>query len=359
MRHFQKSYVDKVIIAQNKLQPESQLGSICVVMLAAVLTEPDWITVPCNNTFTDLILCQKKIIHPTDKINNTYSNVIQCAEGTLYIGNKCILFEQYQKLTNLDYYKKNRKQFTKIDLHPNVSNFLAECFSLIQYYFIQPLEFTLIVESNAIFFTYKAVQSSTHKKLHWINQISSETISQHDGYFLSPVLFRKTEVRRTVFYCTDESYIDESLVCDGSKDCPEGTDENNCVCTNMSQSSFPVCKYIAYSNSEKFSCSDFFYQCSSLPICIPYILVCNRQKDCEHGEDEFCSHDTRNIVSQMFVCLMSGISIPVSFVNDLIPDCPGTFEDELQYRSGTVNSKSFVGKVFLRIKRKFELTYAL
>ena len=29
------------------------------------------------------------------------------------------------------------------------------------------------------------------------------------------------------------------------------------------------------------------------------------------------------------------------------------------YRSGTVNSKSFVGKVFLRIKRKFELTYAL
>ena len=31
----------------------------------------------------------------------------------------------------------------------------------------------------------------------------------------------------------------------------------------------------------------------------------------------------------------------------------------LWYRSGTVNSKSFVGKVFLRIKRKFELIYAL
>ena len=30
-----------------------------------------------------------------------------------------------------------------------------------------------------------------------------------------------------------------------------------------------------------------------------------------------------------------------------------------RYRSGTVNSKSFVGKVFLRIKRKFELTYPL
>ena len=31
----------------------------------------------------------------------------------------------------------------------------------------------------------------------------------------------------------------------------------------------------------------------------------------------------------------------------------------LHYRSGTVNSKSFVGKVLLRIKWKFELTYAL
>ena len=29
------------------------------------------------------------------------------------------------------------------------------------------------------------------------------------------------------------------------------------------------------------------------------------------------------------------------------------------YRSGTVNSKSFVGKVLLRIKWKFELNYTL
>ena len=34
-------------------------------------------------------------------------------------------------------------------------------------------------------------------------------------------------------------------------------------------------------------------------------------------------------------------------------ESPGT------YRSGTVNSKSFVGKVLLRIKWKFKLTYAL
>ena len=36
-----------------------------------------------------------------------------------------------------------------------------------------------------------------------------------------------------------------------------------------------------------------------------------------------------------------------------------TFTSEFfNYRSGTVNSKSFIGKVLLRIKQKFELTYA-
>ena len=30
-----------------------------------------------------------------------------------------------------------------------------------------------------------------------------------------------------------------------------------------------------------------------------------------------------------------------------------------RYRSGTVNSKSFVGKVLLQIKWRFQLTYAL
>ena len=333
---FSKAYVEKILIAQKTLQPESELGDACVAMLTAVLSEPDWITVPCNDKFSDYILCQQILNHPIDKsrmIKNTNPNAIKCAEGVLYIGNKCILFEQYQKLTNHKDSKKYKKSFTKNDLYPNVSNLLMESFSLIQHYFTQPLEFTLVVGSNAHSITYKAIQSSTYGKLHWINQTSGETISQHDGYLLHPVTTSKTKVPRTVFQCTDGSYIDETLVCDGSKDCTEGADEKYCMCANTSQSSYSVCKYKVESHSQKISCSDYFYQCSSLLICIPYTLVCNGQRDCHNGEDEICSDNMRKngSVSQMFVCLRSGISIPVSFVDDLIPDCPGTYEDELQY----------------------------
>ena len=30
-------------------------------------------------------------------------------------------------------------------------------------------------------------------------------------------------------------------------------------------------------------------------------------------------------------CLMSGNSIPASFLDDLVPECPTSFEDEVQY----------------------------
>ena len=48
----------------------------------------------------------------------------------------------------------------------------------------------------------------------------------------------------------------------------------------------------------------------------------------------------------------------VSVTNELSKDYIENLRNS-SYRSGTVNSKSFVGKVLLRIKRKFELTYAL
>ena len=287
------------MIAQNKLQPELQFDSICVAMLTAVLTEPDWITVPCYNKISGLILCQKKLDLPTDTmINNTYSNAIWCTKGHLFIGNNCIIFQHYQKFTNISnfyYYKKKKNIFAKIDTHPNVSNFVTECFSLIQNYFIQPLEFTLSVQSIQNFVTYAAVQSLTYKKLHWLDKIHDGAVSQHDGYLLSPVSISTVEVPRTVFHCTDGSYIDETLVCDGSKDCTEGTDEKHCICT---KTSFSVCKYNFNSNSEKVKCSDFFYQCSSSLICIPYAFVCNGLKDCQHGEDKSCGDDITLIGSK-------------------------------------------------------------
>ena len=61
----------------------------------------------------------------------------------------------------------------------------------------------------------------------------------------------------------------------------------------------------------------------------------------------------KNIVLQF----TNGRDGPFSGIKVHIEDVTSVFKysRNIQYRSGTVNSKSFVGKVLLRIKRKFEL----
>ena len=115
--------------------------------------------------------------------------------------------------------------------------------------------------------------------------------------------------------------------CDGIEDCNEGTDEKNCICNNCSK--VHLYKYNCYNNLKVCTCSDFFYQCSSFQICIPYQFVCDGYNDCQQGEDEICSGITSKIKTgsqhtsnnETFKCLMSGNSIPASFLDDLVPEC--------------------------------------
>ena len=342
-KKFYKKYLEKIKIAQKKLQPDLQYGSNnCVLMITAVLAETDWITVPCYEENSHLIICQSKLDHTDNKgdmIHNNCTKAIWCAEGQLFIENKCIQFTKYKRLTNINiaHHKTYGAEFTKIDFNQSGNINITEYFSLIQHYADQPLQFTLGVAPDEQFLTYTAVQSSTYEKLTWIGRISNATQSQYDGYFLFPVPYSQIKFKAGLFHCSDGSYIDETLICDGIKDCSEGIDEKNCVCNdNSSELFFSVCKYRFYSSSKMFTCSEFFFQCSSFPFCVPYLFICNGYKDCQQGEDEFCSDITSNIknsslcvpTNETFKHFMSRKFISVSFVGDLVPEFPTSFEDQ-------------------------------
>ena len=49
----------------------------------------------------------------------------------------------------------------------------------------------------------------------------------------------------------------------------------------------------------------------------------------------------------------------VGLANRYLIICTNDWADKFNYRSGTVNSKSFVGKVFASNKWKFKLNYTL
>ena len=345
--HVTKSYLPKIKSAQKKLQPELQTNNNCVVMLTAILTEPDWINVPCDDKISDITVCQKILNYTAKKRDSSHNSSltdIWCKEGHLFIKNKCILFKQHKKLVDFDkiifyQYEMNKEQSNYINWHHTDNSFLSEYFSLIQHHFLQPLQFTLPDLSQKTLNFYTAVQSSTYGEYHWVSKITNETISHHDGYLLFSYSSDQIKVLSDLFHCTDGSYIHETLVCNGIDDCSTGTDEKNCICSNSLLSFGSRCKHNC--NNEKCVCSDYFYQCSSILKCIPYIFVCDGHKDCQDGEDEFCNVNFIKFGGEFqlpsnnetFKCKLSGISIHMSFVNDLIPNCPGSSEDELQYHN--------------------------
>ena len=90
---------------------------------------------------------------------------------------------------------------------------------------------------------------------------------------------------------------------------------------------------------------------------LPQIVDCQitEQNPQDPDEDGF-------IVTDNFVIHNIGTSTENRFKTYYVETMElkdGTAGDLADYRSGTVNSKSFVGKVLLRIKWKFELYYTL
>ena len=149
---YRKSLLGKVEVAQRTIYPQLQNGDSCVVMLSAVLTEPDWVTIPCNEKFLQLVLCQKvrKNTHWEQPTDNTISHRLEqktkeCKQGQLFINNNCILFLYFNKNTNITYqylHVQKTKFLDQNHFHNNTYKFMPDYLSLIQYFFLQPLQFT-------------------------------------------------------------------------------------------------------------------------------------------------------------------------------------------------------------------------
>ncbi|CAD6194735.1 unnamed protein product [Caenorhabditis auriculariae] len=128
----------------------------------------------------------------------------------------------------------------------------------------------------------------------------------------------------THFSCSsNEKCIPKTQVCDGDDDCGDNSDEDPAGVCSWLRVRLPFIPV-----SEDFTCSSLYFQCDRTN-CIPNEYVCDGSRDCVDGSDEnaeMCSNRPRKCFFSMFQC-DNNTCIDASMKCNGFRDCPNG-EDE-------------------------------
>ena len=281
----------------------------CTLMLLSNLREPDWISVSCNKNLVNTIICKKE-----DRIESSNNiGIIKTAEfhfcksNTVLIGDKC-----YSFLWGKTEYSSEK---FCVETKGVLITYFSHIFDAVSSVNTFPI---LIFPKKSIVYIVKV--DKLFGKVRSIYHI--EKNSTVSGIHICISHKRRIHIGTNIFHCNKGGYILYRNTCDGIKDCPnDSSDEQLCICDK-----------------------DFFFKtkknniCSKLKTrqnvhqCTPnyYMEVKGTCKKYDFkmvtSEHAFQDIKSKQMVKR-FQC-NNGNEIHVSLINDLVSDCGTKSEDE-------------------------------
>ena len=312
-------------IARDGVHSTTNYNQKCTLMLLSNLAEPDWIPVSCNKKLLYYIICVKKVNHSTFFIQKERGRTF-CKASALFVQGKCLEFisinNKLQELgTNIinNTYKNSYEKLLK------VSRNILDVKQFKKLTFI----FFTISESKYIpvFFLSKKLQQIAVKIFNNIYQpyfdFNYTTKSTGVASYIYNVSTRT--LHYSFFECERGGFILSDFVCDFTVHCTkDSSDETNCLCSKFT---YKCPQWIL--SKRRTMCSPLFYK-SKNGICKRYNTNSIQPIYNKHAKyDKFLSKtDTKDVsTGPLFVC-ENNIKIDISLVNDLVPDCGQSAEDE-------------------------------
>ncbi len=342
------SEIEPYLKSQSKvLQPSFSNLSHCGAFVTFSSGQLEWMTVPCDKVFRQVLVVCQSGANVTDRIQFSseneaiYRHYWECDYGWVAIDSKC------SKMTSLFIIAghvtchevlNNCDGSLSILEHKNTASGSRH----IKYYY------NWLDDPQSQSFYAGTIQNSnkTCVNIRLAERVEIFTMVVGNESAAGDAVLCERDMRHTnssclgsQFQCADGSCVLSHYVCDGILDCVDGLDEEDCshVCTISGEtSSTNDARYLCYRACypPHCICHVLYYHCEVSGRCLPASRICDGVADCESREDEqecdFILPDINNatmtVASALFVCT-DGSVIPLEQFSDVIPDCPGA-DDE-------------------------------
>ncbi len=329
------------------LQPSPSKEHNCTAMFLSNTLSPGWMQIPCDETIShSLTLCEIENDSIFKKIPVQRSSQ-ECPAGRIKKEGACLHVRMWKQFKNLEHHYTCGMPGEDMAAYVLFWHLVLDVPTL----FTGNLSGTFVVrwnESSPICLL-TDTKTDIDLDLRHLNEnpeICDELSHLADGTVCSTQMI-PIDTKSCFpghFICADGTCILSSYYCDGAQQCPDGSDETSCTHVCWGNISSTAECFSSKCRKPSCHCSTHYFQCRSGG-CVPWSHVCDSISHCVDGSDEiWCKAGSGSYETRTFKHFTNAASprhedqgifwcgnestLPVSLVNDRIPDCPGTGLDE-------------------------------